>query len=270
MHISYRFRRMLMRRSPLAPLMMALFGLFACESARETQPAEVPRIEPQVVRTLPHDSLAFTQGLLLHDGALYESTGSPAGRQSQLRVLDPGTGTVLRSETVPNVFAEGLALMDHTLMLITWRNGIAVQYALPALRPVATPRYEGEGWGLASDGERYYMGDGSDTLFVRNRQFGVVKRIPVTYQGRPLTQLNELEYARGRIYANVWYSDFIFEIDPSSGRVLRLIDCTALVEQANLRSQEQVLNGIAYDPDADTFYLTGKDWPVMFEVRIAD
>ncbi len=256
--------------SAALPLALLMLAAVACESGRDAPPADVPRVEPRVVRTIPHDTEAFTQGLLLHEGKLYESTGAPAGRVSRLRVLDPQTGIVLRSEDIPRVFAEGLTVMDGTLLQLTWRNGVGIRYTLPTLRQVGLPRYDGEGWGLTSDGKRYYMGDGSDTLFVRDRLFKIVKRLPVTYKGNPLTQLNELEYARGRIYANVWYSDYIFEIDPSTGNVLRIVDCTTLVENAGPLTQEQVLNGIAYDPDTDTFYITGKDWPALFEVEIDD
>lgn len=259
------------RRISTVPVLAVLtLAAFACDGGRDAPPADVPRIEPHIVRTLPHDTLAFTQGLLLHDGLLYESTGAPRGRASRLRVLDPKDGAVLRSETVPRVFAEGLAVMDGTLLQLTWRNGVGIRYKLPGLRQVGLPRYDGEGWGLTTDDKHYYMGDGSDTLYVRDKLFKVVKRIPVTYKGNRLTQLNELEYARGRIYANVWFSDYIFEIDPSSGHVMRLIDCTSLVEQAGPLTQDQVLNGIAYDPTSDTFYITGKDWPVLYEVKIED
>jgi glutamine cyclotransferase len=238
----------------------------ACGRAdRDREPSFVPTVIPRLVRTIPHDTAAFTQGLVFVDGRLVESTGAPRGRQSSLRVIDPSDGRVVRSRAVPGVFAEGIAAVDTELYQLTWRSGIALVYSLPSLHPVRRDVYRGEGWGLCWDGECLIMSTGSDTLFFRDTGFEPVRQVAVRLAGRPLVNINELEYARGKIYANVWFSTYVFEIDPQTGNVLRTIDCTALAERAGAGG-DRVLNGIARNDTAGTFFLTGKDWPVMFEV----
>ncbi len=239
-----------------------------CSDDAGGTPSEVATVTPEIIRSFPHDSTAFTQGLFYADGKLYESTGAPNQRISSLRVIDPASGTVLRSEPNPNVFAEGLALLDYQVVQLTWRNGVALRYLFPSLTPNGMFRYDGEGWGLTSDSRHFIMSNGSDSLFFRDISFRIVRRIGVKLRGKPLTQLNELEYANDLIYANVWHSTFVFEIDPETGTVIRMVDCSALAEKAVQSNPTRVLNGIAYRPETGTFFLTGKDWPLMFEVRL--
>jgi glutamine cyclotransferase len=220
---------------------------------------------PNVIRTIPHDPHAFMQGLLFHNGFLYESTGLYG--QSSLRCIDPANGNVIKNMPIADVFAEGLALVDSTLVQLTWKEKAAIRYALVDFKMIGAFSYEGEGWGLTSDGKSFIMSNGSDTLCIRSKNFAILKKVPVTVSDRPLTNLNELEYANGKVYANVWYSNYIFEIAPASGKVTRIIDCTGVVQKAQTQSQDEVLNGIAYDPKAGTFYITGKNWQYMFEVR---
>jgi glutamine cyclotransferase len=226
----------------------------------------VPRATPIVLRTLPHDTQAFTQGLFYCKGLLYESTGLYG--QSSLRVLDPKDGRLIRNIPVPDIFAEGCAKMDSTVVQLSWREGGAPIYSFPGLFLKGSFSYTGEGWGLTSDSASFYMSNGSDTLYIRDKRFVVRKKVAVTLGKERLTNINELEYVKGLVYANVWYNNSIYVIRPSTGAVVRVIDCTALVEQNAARSDQNVLNGIAYNNDTGTFYLTGKRWQFIFEVRL--
>ncbi len=257
------------RDTPLAQAICVMVALVGCSSdSGGTPDTPAVTVTPEIIRTIPHDSTSFTQGLFYADGKLYESTGAPDSRVSKLRVIDPVSGSVLHSEQVPDVFAEGLALLDYLVVQLTWRNGVALRYLYPSLQPNGVFRYDGEGWGLTTDSQHFIMSTGSDTLYFRDIGFRIVRRLPVQYNEQRLRQLNELEYADGAIYANVWHSTFIFEIDPATGIVVRVIDCTELAERAVQGDPQRVLNGIAYRPDSGTFFLTGKDWPILFEVRL--
>ena len=244
----------------LFPLILLLFLLTLGEDHT------VLHTIPTIIRTIPHDPHAFTQGLLFHDGYLYESTGLYG--QSSLRRVDPASGNVLKNLPVADVFAEGLALVDSTLVQLTWKEKAALQYSLSDFKMIGAFSYDGEGWGLTFDGKSFIMSNGSDTLFRRSTAFALQKKIPVTVAGRPLMNLNELEFANGKIYANVWYNNYIFEIMPLTGKVSKIIDCTAIVQKAQTQSQDEVLNGIAYDASTDRLFVTGKRWPSVFEVRL--
>lgn len=242
------------------------------EPASAAPPVAAPavqRLEVRVLRTLAHDPEAFTQGLVWHAGRLFESTGEYG--ESTLRELDPASGEVLRSMTLPeSLFGEGLALAGDELVQLTWREGVARRWRLPELEALSDWAYEGEGWGLCFDGERFWMSDGSPTLTMRwHEDFAAAGAVTVRLEGRPVPLLNELECAEGWIYANVLGRDEIFRIDPASGSVVARIAAGALWPASRPRGAEQSLNGIAYDPERHTFYLTGKDWPRMFEVVFA-
>ena len=226
----------------------------------------IPRTTPIVLRSIPHDTAAFTQGLFYCKRLLYESTGL-YGRSS-LRVLDPNNSRIVRNIPVPDIFAEGCARMDSSLVQLSWREGGAAIYSFPSLSLRGSFSYAGEGWGLTSDSVSFYMSNGSDTLYIRDKRFGVKKKLAVTLGGTPLTSLNELEYVKGLIYANVWFNNNIYVIRPSSGAVVRIVDCTTLVLQNASPSDQDVLNGIAYNNDTGTFYVTGKRWRYIFEVRM--
>ncbi len=239
-------------------------------SSTAAQPADVVRSQRvEVLRTLPHDTTAYTQGLLWWDGALYESTGQ-VGR-SELRRIDPATGrAVQRVEISRAYFGEGLARVGDRLIMLTWQAQRALVHDLASFDQLATFRYQGEGWGLCHDGTRLIMSDGTDVLTFRDPEsFDATGQVRVTLRGRPLMQLNELECVRGEVFANVWQDDYLVRIDPSSGRVTHQIDAAGLLTRSESLGVD-VLNGIAYDPDADTFYITGKWWPKMFEVRFVE
>jgi glutamine cyclotransferase len=225
-------------------------------------------IIPVIIETLPRDSSAFTQGFFFHKGRLYESHGLYG--HSGLQVIDSKSGSTLkRIECPPNLFAEGCTEFNGSLVQLTWREQTAFVYRLPDLDKRNTLTYAGEGWGLTSDGVRFYMSDGTDTITVRNNDFTIIRRIAVRANGMPVSKLNELEWAAGKLYANIWYSDRIAEIDPKSGRVMRFIDCSELIRRENPGSPDYVLNGIAFDPAANIFYLTGKKWKNCFLVKLA-
>lgn len=225
-----------------------------------------------VVERYPHDPRAFTQGLLVDGGTLYESTGLRG--QSTVRVVDLTTGQVRRKvDLPPDLFGEGLAKVGDRLVQLTWTEGRARVYNLPDLSVAAEHRYEGQGWGLCFDGSRLVMSDGSHRLFFRDPEsFALVGSVEVFDGGRPVHHLNELECVRDRVYANVWGTWHIVRIDPASGRVDGRMDATgllSLMEQESL-PDGAVLNGIAHDPVDDTFLLTGKLWPRVHRVRILD
>ena len=226
---------------------------------------------PKVLETYPHDAGAFTQGLLLSGGHFYESTGLYG--QSTLREVVPETGEVLREvELPPEYFAEGLALVGNRLIQITWKEGEALVYNLDTFEQTGTLPYEGEGWGLCFDGEALVMSDGSSTLTRRDPEtFAVLGTTEVKSGGQPVTMLNELECVDGFVYANIWQTDTIVKI-AGSGQVAQEINASNLLSDAE-RAQlgpNAVLNGIAYDPEAKTFYLTGKLWPKVLQVRFTE
>jgi glutaminyl-peptide cyclotransferase len=225
---------------------------------------EALRVE--VVATHPHARDAFTQGLLYHDGWLYESTGL-VGRSS-LRRVELATGRVVKRAEVPgNLFAEGLARVDDRLLQITWHAGKALVWDRDTFEHLSTHRYEGEGWGLCFDGTHLIMSDGSDRLYFRNpRTFDVERHVQVTKVDRPVRHLNELECVGDAVYANVWQREEILRIDAASGKVTATIDASGLLAADEMRDVD-VLNGIAYVPERETFLLTGKLWPKLFEVR---
>jgi glutaminyl-peptide cyclotransferase len=253
-------------------LLLIILCLVSCDGKNEPGPPSATvtpaRCLPRIVGTLPHDENAFTQGLCHDRGILYESTGLRG--ESSLRTLDTNC-IILSKQSLPeNVFAEGCALLADNLYQLTWQEQQCFVYSLPGLSCIDTLSYSGEGWGLTTYNAQLIMSNGSDTLYFRDRGLNLLKKIAVTCDGQPLTRLNELEYvqARNRLYANVWYSDYVFEIDPRRGIVERIIDCSELVAREAPSSDECVLNGIAYIPENGRFYLTGKKWKNVFVVEI--
>jgi glutamine cyclotransferase len=231
---------------------------------RRSSPVEQLRV--QVLKTYPHDRGAFTQGLLLHQGSLYESTGQVG--QSSLRQVEVETGRVVRKLDVPRpYFAEGLALVGDRLIQLTWQHGRAFVYDRRTFQKQRELTYQGEGWGLCHDGSNLVMSDGSANLTIRRpSDFSVVKTVHVTLNGRPYPQLNELECVDGSVYANVWQTETIVRIDPASGQVTQQISAAKLLSPIE-RQGVDVLNGITYDPADQTFLLTGKYWPKLFRVK---
>jgi glutaminyl-peptide cyclotransferase len=226
-------------------------------------------IVPRIVAEIPHDSAAFVQGLFYYNGRLYESDGFYG--KSALRMLDATTGARLKLVPLESrYFGEGCAKMENSIVQITWQEQTALTYSFAGMSPGSTFMYSGEGWGLTGDGTLFYMSNGSDTIFVRNREFTIVRKIPVTLHGLPVKNLNELEYVKGTVFANVWYSDSVLEINPENGHVEKIIDCSSLVKKERPASPECVLNGIAYNQAIGKFYLTGKKWKKIFVVEIPD
>jgi glutaminyl-peptide cyclotransferase len=221
-----------------------------------------------VVAAFPHDPSAYTQGLVFHDGALYESTGLN-GQSSLLRV-DLRTGKVLKSIPLSKIyFGEGLAIFQNRIFQLTWLNHTGFVYDLDTFRRVAEFSYEGEGWGLTQDGRSLILSDGTDKVrFINPAGFKTERVISVSLNGKRVTNINELEYIQGEIYANVWQQDILIRIDPANGTVLGLIDLTGLLPEKSADETDSVLNGIAYDEKKDRLFVTGKRWPKLFEIRL--
>ncbi len=235
------------------------------QTRNEIRTGTVQRLSIKVLAVYPHDPGAFTQGLVWDGGVLYESTGLYG--KSSLRRVEPMSGEVLeRSAVDPNLFGEGLALVGDRLLQLTWKAGIALVYDLASLQPIDEYGFNGQGWGLAYDGRRLVMSDGTNRLTFRDLDdFRWLSTLEVTLAGRPVNQLNELEFASGDLYANVWGEERIVRIDPDSGEVEAVIDASSLLSPDE-KSRVDVLNGIAYDPVSRTFWLTGKFWNKMFQV----
>lgn len=251
--------------------LLLLAGIGLAETAADTgSPAEaVQFLKPVVLDSFPHDPLAFTQGLVLFGERLFESTGLNGA--SSLREVDLATGEVLRQVNLAErYFGEGLARVGEQLIQLTWQNGVALVYDLEDFKFRGVHQYQGEGWGLCLAGERLVMSDGSATLTFRDpASFRILGTLDVTFDGQPVQNLNELECVGDSIYANVWLSDTIVRIDAATGSVTAVIDASQLLnpEQKAVLSRDAVLNGIAYDQEADAFLITGKLWPAIFLVR---
>lgn len=258
--------------SEAAPAAFAAAGSAAAPPPQTTTGATVAAEHPvrmlrvDVLRELSHERDAYTQGLLWWNDQLFESTGRIG--DSTLRRLDPQTGEVLqRIDIGQQYFGEGLALVDQRLIMLTWRDERAFTFDRDSFEALDTYRYQGEGWGLCLDQDRLVMSDGTDRLTFRDPvTFEPVGEQRVRLRGQPLPKLNELECVDGAVYANVWEDDFLVRIDPQTGHVTDYIDAAGLLQGDDLFGSE-VLNGIAYNPVAETFYITGKWWPKMFEVR---
>jgi glutaminyl-peptide cyclotransferase len=233
-------------------------------------PPNVPaaRYGYQIVNMWPHDSNAFTQGLILSDGKLLESTGQEGF--SSLRRVDLETGKVLKKVDVPlPYFAEGIALLNGKIYQLTWQHQLGFIYDAQSFERLGEFKYTGEGWGLATDGKSLILSDGSNRIrFLDPTDFHVTRTITVLDGQTPVNELNELEFVQGEIYANVWHDNKIAMIDPQSGHVTAWIDLNGLMPEGELRDEEAVLNGIAYDQANNRLFVTGKLWPRLFEIRV--
>jgi glutamine cyclotransferase len=246
-------------------LIVILIGFAAPGSSQRLTSAPVFRYE--VVRTFPHDPKAFTQGLAFHEGHLYEGTGQKG--ESSIRRVKLENGEVVQLERLEDqYFGEGIALVGDTIVQLTWQSEIGFVYDRTSFTRRRSFTYEGEGWGLTFDGKRLIMSDGSDALrFLDPATFKETGRLQVKDGGRPVTQLNELEYVKGEVLANVWGSDRIARISPTTGQVTGWIDLRGLLAPHEATNVD-VLNGIAYDAAGDRLFVTGKWWPKLFEIRI--
>jgi len=221
----------------------------------------------RIVRAYPHDPDAFTQGLEYVDGMFYEGTG--LNGRSSVRKVRIESGEVLQKRDLPQEhFGEGIAVFNSELFELTWQSRVAFVYDKVSFEPKRRLSYAGEGWGLTHDGRSLIMSDGTDELRVVDPStFAEQRRIKVTAAGAPVRRLNELEIVRGEIFANVWMTDYMARIDPSSGRVTAYVDLHGLLSPTE-RSRTDVLNGIAYDAEHDRLFVTGKLWPKVFEIKI--
>ena len=221
----------------------------------------------EVINTYPHDPAAFTQGLLFHQGVLYESTGLETA--SSLRQVDLTSGQVLKKIAVPSVFAEGLALFNNRLYQLTWQNQKAFVYDFSTFSSLNTLNYSGEGWGLTNDGQSLIMSNGSSQIrFLDPETFQTQRTIRVTHDGQEVEHLNELEYIKGAIFANIWLTDRIVRIDPATGRITAWINLAGLLKPEDRTRPVDVLNGIAYDEANDRLFVTGKLWPKLFQIKL--
>ena len=223
-----------------------------------------------VDNTFPHNTGAFTQGLAVLGDTLYESTGN-YGRSS-LRKVVLQTGEVEQVRRLSStIFGEGLALFDDKIIQLTWKSGVGFIYDRRTFDLIRSVAYPGEGWGIAYDGERFVMSDGSSILYFRDKvTFEEIGRVIVRDEDGQVRYLNELEYVKGEIYANIWQEDRIARIDPASGRVTGWIDLEGLLEPKEARLRADVLNGIAYDAGRDRLFVTGKWWPRLYEIRLVE
>lgn len=219
----------------------------------------------RIMNAFPHDPDAYTQGLLYHNGMLYESTGLYG--HSQLRRVDPETGRVLDSyRLTDDLFGEGLARVDSRFFQLTWKHEQCIVYGVDDLEPSRRFEYEGEGWGLAHEGGRLYMSDGTNRITIRDpKTFDVIRTIYAHQGEQSINRLNELEVIGGQIWANVYGAGQIVIIDPSEGEVVAWIDLSAV---ARVHKRRGVLNGIAYDEERDLVYITGKRWPKLYSLRM--
>jgi glutamine cyclotransferase len=239
------------------------------EKANEqtTVQKQEPRIvKPVIVRIFPHDNRAYTQGLFYREGFLYESTGQRG--QSTLRKVDINDGGVIKSVSLPDMyFGEGIAYFDNKIYMLTWITNKGFIYDFKTFAKLSEFEYNSEGWGLASDSSRFYFTDGSNKIMYKaHKDFVETGSSYCTFKGKTIGKLNELEIVGDTLYANIYTYDIIARINKNTGEVFDLIDCSALRGQLESQADAEVLNGIAYNPDTKTYYLTGKYWDKYFEV----
>lgn len=233
------------------------------------QQTRLPIYGVKVVKKYPHDRKAFCQGLVVNGETLIEGTGQLG--ESTLREVDLKSGRVKRLVRLSDkIFGEGVTVFKDKIFQLTWKAGLAYEYDRESMKYKKTHRYQGEGWGLTHDGKRLIMSDGTNTLrFLDPTTFKVVRKISVTRDGSiPVRDLNELEYINGEIFANIWHSDFIARIDPATGRVRSWLDLKPIRPAVVRNTEEAVLNGIAWDAEKKRLFVTGKDWPTLYEIAI--
>ena len=253
-------------------VLCACLGALACSDSptgNDSSAPPAPVYGYTVIRAYPHDREAFTQGLAFDDqGALYESTGQRG--ESSLRRVELSSGAVLQRHDLPAaLFGEGVAVFGGRIIQLTWQAGRAFVYDKASFDLLREFTYRTEGWGLTHDGRRLILSDGTATLFFLHPDtFAETARLTVRDHRGPVIRLNELEYVRGEIFANVWQTDRIARIDPRTGHVTGWIDLTGLLPPSDRRQPVDVLNGIAYDPRTDRLFVTGKWWPKLFEISL--
>jgi glutaminyl-peptide cyclotransferase len=265
---------------PFSLIRLIIIGFFFCSfsnihgsvsvaDSNDNEPInEVPVYGYKIVNSYPHDPEAFTQGLVYDDGFIYEGTG--LNGRSSLRKVELETGRVLQIHNLPNqYFGEGLTIHGDKITQLTWRSNVGFVYEKGDFALIKKFNYPTEGWGITHDEKNLIMSDGSDTLyFLDPITHKEINRIKVTYEGRPVTRLNELEYVNGEIFANIWLTDIIAMISPKTGKVIGWIDLRGLSDDFGSRRSDQILNGIAYDDKRDRLFVTGKLWPKIYEIKV--
>ncbi len=252
-----------MKSTILSYFMLLTLLCGVCGSCR----AGVTRYKVKTVREYPHDTAAYTQGLFFYGGQMYESTGQFG--QSSLRIVDFKSGKVLRKlDFAKKYFGEGSAVLDGKIYVLTWTNRVAFVYDAATLAYEKAYSYPREGWGLTTDGKSLISSDGSSRIYFLSGEFKLLKTLDVKLDGRPVRYLNELEWIDGKIWANVYMTDMLVIINPSDGRVEATVDCSGLLPQRLRTPDTDVLNGIAHDPVSGRIYLTGKNWPRLYEVSL--
>lgn len=249
-------------RAFLAILILSVF-MGACTDA------SVRHYRLEVVAEYPHDTESYTQGLFFHEGQMYETTGLHG--KSTLRKVDLETGKpVVRLDFGQKYFVEGSVVLNDNLYILTWESKVAFVYDADSLKYKSTWSYPREGWGITTDGKQLIASEGSSILYFMDEKFSLQRRVYVKHEDRPVMWLNELEYINGRIWANVYTSDEIVIINPKDGRVEGVIDCRGLLPKELHDANTDVLNGIAYNPETKKIYLTGKNWPKLYEIRLIE
>lgn len=241
-----------------------LLGLASCGTG------EPPVWKYQVLQTYPHDSAAFCQGFLIHEGKFYEGTGRYG--TSSVRKVDMETGTVeARFDLPQHLFGEGIAVYGDELYQLTWKAGQVHVYDLATLEPKRKLSYTGDGWGLTTDGKSMIRSDGSDAIIFHDPEsFAEERRIHVNLNGSPVREINEMEWVDGEIWANVWKKEYIVRIDPKDGDVLGWVDLRGLFDTNSVPDPDSVLNGIAWDAGAEKLYVTGKLWPEVHRLNLVE
>jgi glutamine cyclotransferase len=259
------FRNSLFLILPLVTAIAAWIS-FRSNDDLEGQESNSMNAKVKVIATFPHDSRDFCQGLHIEGETVYESTGRYG--DSLLKRYDLKTGGVLDQIALqPNYFAEGIAVFENKIYQLTWKERLCVVYDKHTFKPIGQHIYTGQGWGLASDGKCLYMSDGSSNIQVIDPNgFKVLRKVKVTQGKKPQNNLNELEWIGGELWACVWREDRIARIDPTNGQIKGWLDCSTLYPQRTDR--EHVLNGIAYEPTTKRLFITGKYWPMMYEVEV--
>jgi glutamine cyclotransferase len=263
----------ILRYSSFALIVLFYYG---CKKEDAPKPPEQPTVTApavpvdgyEVVATFPHDKEAFTEGLQYYNGFLYESTG--LNGQSHLRKVELATGKVIQNIDLANeYFGEGITILNSKIYQLTYQTQVGFIYDLKSFKLLQQWKYLGEGWSLTNDGTNLIMSNGTEKIqYLDPNTLATVRSIEVTSDGMPVLNVNELEYINGEIWANIWRTDRIIRIDPQTGKVKAWLDMSGLLTSAELQSGVDVLNGIAYDKEHDKIYVTGKNWPKLFEIKI--
>jgi glutamine cyclotransferase len=258
----------LLWKTLLLALLLTVSGCSNNTAPTKTASGPVPTYTYEVRHVYPHDPAAFTQGLIFRDGILWESTG--LNGESSLRKVELETGRVIKKvDVAAQFFAEGMTVFRGRVYQLTWQSQKGFIYDPETFQQLGEFAYTGEGWGLTHDKDYLIMSDGTNRIrFLDPTTFETKRTVSVSLDGRPVNELNELEYIKGEIYANVWQTDRVVRIEPQTGKVVGLIDLTGLLPAADRTASTDVLNGIAYDEANDRLFVTGKLWSKLFEIRL--